>query len=209
MKVLVWDNRREVGYVVSATYPKGVYFEGLANKPVITGVDFFNIIYDTDEGLIINDASPTTLQATIDAVVAYIDAHTQPSGQSEGYTIDQLKDHKKSEMESIFNNEIRKLTTGIPANELAQWDAQYAEAKMFLADTTLLDADTPILTALVDGRDQVNEWRTAVATAIVAKVDTHNASVALNVGKYQKAMIRLDSAVTEDDILAVYWSPFG
>lgn len=117
-------------------------------------------------------------------------------------SISELKQKKRLEINSAFEQSIQQITAGYPASEKSSWLKQESEARAFIANHS---APTPLVDHLSAERGVP---KSELVTRILAKSDLFAAASGQLIGKRQRLEDQLDildESATAADWDAISW----
>jgi hypothetical protein len=117
-------------------------------------------------------------------------------------SMSELKQLKRLEINTAFEQEMQQITGGYPASETSSWAKQETEARAYVANNT---APTPLIDALSISR---GIDKAELVSRIIAKADLFATLSGQLIGKRQAledAVNALPDTATAEDIAAITW----
>lgn len=122
---------------------------------------------------------------------------TGPNADTMLSGLEHAKTMKLSEINGAYETAIAALTPTYPDSERLTFDKQEAEARAYIADS---NADTPLLSALAEGR---GIDRAELVRRVIAKADAFSSASGLITGLRQRYEDMLDAATTVEAVNAI------
>jgi len=109
---------------------------------------------------------------------------------------------KAAEIDAAYAGSIQQITAQYPASERESWMKQEAEARAWVADSTV---PTPFLSALIKARGVPGETMATLANKIISNADAFAAAAAAAIGRRQMLMPKIATAKTQAALNKINW----
>jgi len=96
-------------------------------------------------------------------------------------TSEEIEKNKRSSINENYENEVSKLTLGVPNSEISTWTKQESEARSYKIDN---QAATPLISSLAEQRGVSLDY---LADKIIEKADAYSIAIGTLTGVRQKA----------------------